>query len=390
MKPRIAVLGAGNGAHAFAGDLGRQGYPVRLYNKFAHEIVHLQAAGGVRLEEAIDGFGPLEMVTTDIEPVISEADIILVVVPAIAHPSMAEACAPYLRDGQIVVLNPGRTGGAMEFRQVMRSQGVTSKVLVAEAQTLLYTCRLSGPASVRIGSIKCQVALSGLPASDTPRVLAALKPIYPQFIPAQDVIETGLANIGAVFHPGTVILSTARIESGVPFEFYRDMTPAVVRLLEAVDEERLTTAQAYGVRATSAFEWLGLSYDGIEGETLYERLHGTDAYAGISAPSSLETRYVLEDVPTGLVPIAALGRLAGLEIRTIGGLVNVACALYHRDFWSEGRNARRLGVAGLNVAEAKALIREEAVAVGQRETRPTPATIRSAAGGLKGGDVPAQ
>ncbi len=364
VKPRMAVLGAGNGAHAFAGDLGKRGYPVRLYNKFAHEIVHLQAAGGVRLEEAIDGFGPLEMVTTDIEPAISEADIILVVVPAIAHAPMAEVCAPYLRDGQIVVLNPGRTGGAMEFRQVLRSKGVTSKVLVAEAQTLLYTCRLSGPASVRVTTVKRQVALAALPASDTPHVLAALNPIYPQFVPAQDVIETGLDNIGAVFHPGTVILSAARIESGVAFEFYRDMTPAVVRLLEAVDEERLATAQAYGVQATSASEWLGLSYDGIEGETLYERLHSNPAYAGISAPSSLETRYVLEDVPTGLVPIASFGRLAGLEMPAIGGLVDVACAMYRRDFWREGRNARRLGVAGLSVTEAKALIRDDGLAVG--------------------------
>ncbi len=365
MAPRIAVLGAGNGAHAFAGDLGRRGYRVRLYNKFAHEIVHLQASGGVRLEDAVEGFGPLEMATTDVEPVVSEADLILVVVPAIAHAAMAEACAPHLRDGQVIVLNPGRTGGAMEFRQVLRDCGVTARVLVAEAQTLLYTCRLSGPACVRVTTIKRQVPLAALPARDTPQVLSVLNPIYPAFVAAADVIETGLDNIGAVFHPGTVILSAARIESGVPFEFYRDMTPAVVRLLETVDEERLATARAYGVRATSASEWLGLSYDGIEGGTLYERIHSNRAYAGISAPSSLETRYVLEDVPTGLGPIASFGRLAGLEMRAIGGLVDVACALYRRDFWREGRNSERLGIAGLSVDEAKALIRDEPFVAGQ-------------------------
>ncbi|MDA8219948.1 MAG: NAD/NADP octopine/nopaline dehydrogenase family protein [Dehalococcoidales bacterium] len=369
-NPTIAVLGAGNGAHAFAGDLGRRGYRVRLYNKFAHEIAHLQAAGGVQLEDAIVGFGPLEMVTTDIEPVVSGADLILVVVPAIAHAAMAEACAPYLRPGQIVVLNPGRTGGAMEFRQILRGRGVDGGVLVAEAQTLLYTCRLSGPACVRVTTIKRQVPLAALPARDTPAVLSVLNSIYPQFVAAADVIETGLDNIGAVFHPATVILSAARIESGVQFEFYRDMTPAVVRMLEAVDEERLATAEAYGVRATSASDWLGLSYDGIEGETLYERLRSNPAYAGISAPTSIETRYVLEDVPTGLVPIASLGRLAGLEMSTIGGLVDVACALYRRDFWREGRNSDRLGIAGLSVDEAKTLIRDEPVVAGQASSLP--------------------
>ena len=146
MQPVIAVLGAGNGAHAFAGDLGLRGYSVRLYNRFAHEIVDLRAAGGVWLEGSIEGFGPVEMVANDLAPVLAGAGIILVVVPAIAHAHMADACAPHLRDGQVIVLNPGRTGGALEFRHILRLHGVTAKVLVAEAQTLLFTCRISGPA----------------------------------------------------------------------------------------------------------------------------------------------------------------------------------------------------------------------------------------------------
>jgi hypothetical protein len=41
------------------------------------------------------------------------------------------------------------------------------------------------------------------------------------------------------------------------------------------------------------------------------------------------------------------------------GLVNICCALYQHDFWQEGRNAARMGVAGLSVDEAKAIIRDE-------------------------------
>lgn len=115
MSSHIAVLGAGNGAHAFAGDLALRGYRVRLYNKFPHEIVDLQAAGGVTMEGTLEGFGALDLIATEIEPVVASADIIFVVVPAIAHAFMAEQCAPFLRDGQVVLLNPGRTGGALEF-----------------------------------------------------------------------------------------------------------------------------------------------------------------------------------------------------------------------------------------------------------------------------------
>lgn len=358
MVSHLAVLGAGNGAHAFAGDLALRGHTVRVYNKFAHEIADLQAARGVTLEGAVEGCGALDLVTTDIDPVVRGAGIILVVVPAIAHAFMAEQCAPYLSDGQVILLNPGRTGGALEFSSVLRDLGVKANVFIAEAQTLLYTCRLAGPARVRITMIKREVPLAAFPASDTAAVLARMDLLYPQFVAAADVLETGLDNIGAVFHPSTVLLSAARIESGTPFEFYRDMTPGVVRFLEAIDAERVAVARAFGVKAQSACEWLERSYAGIEGSNLYERIQSNAAYRGIQAPRTLDNRYIWEDVPTGLVPIVSLGELAGVELPASRGIVNVAGALYRRDFWKEGRNAQRLGIAGMSISEIKRVVRD--------------------------------
>ncbi|MGE5140593.1 MAG: NAD/NADP octopine/nopaline dehydrogenase family protein, partial [Rudaea sp.] len=368
--PRIAVLGAGNGAHAFAGDLAMRGYPVRVYNKFADEIAALQSARGVTSEGVIEGFGALELVTTEIAPVLDGAEFILVVVPATAHAFMAEVCAPHLQDGQVIVLNPGRTGGALEFHNVLERLGVTARVLVAEAQTLLYTCRISGPARVRISSVKHRVSLGAFPARDTAQVLAQLSPLYPQFVAAADVLETGLDNIGAMIHPTTTVLSVGRIESGVPFMFYRDMTPAIVRLIEAVDAERLAVAKAYGVHAQSACEWLARSYDGITGDTLYDRIQSNVAYKGILAPQTINTRYLWEDVPTGLVPIVALGRTAHLELPASQGVVNLACALLGRDLASEGRNARQLGIEGLSIAQIKAKVRGEEFFAERRKPMP--------------------
>ncbi|HID87154.1 MAG TPA: NADP transhydrogenase subunit alpha, partial [Anaerolineae bacterium] len=58
-KPKVAILGAGNGAHAMAGHLGMKGFPIRLYNKFEEEIVAMRERGGVTMEGAVEGFGPL-------------------------------------------------------------------------------------------------------------------------------------------------------------------------------------------------------------------------------------------------------------------------------------------------------------------------------------------
>ena len=357
MKPQIAILGAGNGAHAFAGDLAMRGYPVRLYNKFANEITDLQNARGVTCEGVLEGFGALELITTDIAPVVADADLIFIVVPANAHAFMAEACAPHLRNGQTIILNPGRTGGALEFRSVLNHLHVPARVFIAEAQTLLYTCRISGPARVRISMVKREVTLAAFPARDTQVVLERLHPLYPQFVAAVDVLETGLDNIGAMFHPTTTILSVGRIESGVPFEFYRDMTPSIARFIQVMDDERLAVAKAYGTQAQSACEWLARSYPGITGDTLYERIQSNAAYRGIAAPRSIDARYIWEDVPTGLVPMVALGRIANVPMPACEGLVNVACALLGRDFWQEGRNAQQLGIEGLNVEQVKTMVK---------------------------------
>jgi opine dehydrogenase len=349
----VAILGAGNGAHAIAGHLATKGFPVRLYNKFEEELVAMRERGGVTLEGAVEGFGPIELATTDPAPVVGWADVIMVVVPAFAHRFMARACAPYLRDDQIVVLNPGRTGGALEFVHVLRQEGVTAHVMVAEAQTLIYACRILGPARVRILGIKQQVPVATLPATEMPRVTNVVGRLYPQFVCAANVLETSLDNIGAVFHPSTMLLNANRIEAGEEFDFYRGMTPMVVGFLEVIDDERMAVARAYGVRAESAAVWLARAYEDIHGATLYERIQSNDAYRGIRAPKTLHMRYLTEDVPCGLVPLVSLAETAGVATPASRGVVDVACGLLKRDFWAEGRGLGRLGLEGMTVDAIK-------------------------------------
>lgn len=347
----VAVLGAGNGAHAIAGHLALKGFTVHLYNKFEEEIVHIREQGGVMVEGAVEGFGRLELVTTDIASALDGARVIMVVVPAFVHRFIAKACAPHLQDGQAVVLNPGRTGGALEFANVLREKGVTAQVKVAEAQTLIYACRISGPARVMIQGIKKRVPLATLPATDTPAVMEIVRTLYPEFTPAANVMETSLDNIGAVFHPATVVLNVNRIEAGEAFDFYGGMTPTGTHLLEAIDRERTAVARAFGVEMESAREWLLSTYEGVQGETLYECIQSNRAYVGIKAPTSLKARYIFEDVPTGLVPIASLGSLAGVSTPICRAIVDVCCALFDRDFWAEGRTAENLGLGEMNVWE---------------------------------------
>ncbi len=354
--PKVAILGAGNGAHAIAGHLGMQGIPVRLYNKFEEEIVGMQARGGVTMEGVVEGFGPVELVTTDPAPVVGWADVIMVVVPAFVHRFIAETCAPHLRDGQIVVLNPGRTGGVLEFANVWHEMGVQAQVRLAEAQSLIYACRLSGPAQVRITGIKRQLLLAAFPATETTTVLETVNRLYPQFKPAANILEISFDNIGAVFHPGAVVLNANRIEAGQEFEFYQDMTPSIVHFLEVIDRERLAVAHAFGVEIDSARDWLLKTYEGVTGETLYDCIQSNRAYEGIKAPKSLKVRHIIEDIPTGLVPLASLGDLAGVPTPACRAIIDICCMLLDRDFWVEGRTVENLGLAGMSVEEIRQFV----------------------------------
>ncbi|MGE5599492.1 MAG: NAD/NADP octopine/nopaline dehydrogenase family protein [Bacteroidota bacterium] len=357
--PRFCVLGAGHGGMAMAGHLATMGVPVRIYNRSEPRIAPIQLTGGIELSGAVEGFGSVEMATTDVERAVAGADVLMVVVPANGHRFMAEKVAPHLADGQIVVLNPGRTGGAFEFRHVLRERGVKADVIVAEAQTLIYAARAINPAQVRIHGIKNTIPVAALPGQRTVEALKVIRRVYPQFVPGDNVLKTSLDNIGAIFHPALMVLNAARIESTRgEFQFYMEgITPSVARILEAVDAERVAVAEALGIRAMTAREWLYVAYDAA-GKTLYDAIRNNPGYEGITAPSIVDHRYIWEDVPMSLVPIASLGDLVGVETPTIRALIYLASLANATDYWAAGRTVERMGLAGLSVRDIRHLALE--------------------------------
>ncbi len=107
------VIGAGHGGKAMAAHLALMGFEVTLYNRTPGSVAVIKARGGIELESyegGPRGFAELALVTSDMGEALEQAEIVMVVVPSTAHADIARKAAPHLRDGQIVVLNPGRTG----------------------------------------------------------------------------------------------------------------------------------------------------------------------------------------------------------------------------------------------------------------------------------------
>jgi opine dehydrogenase len=358
----FTVIGAGHGGKAMAGHLGLMGFPTTLYNRTASHIAAIKQLGGIDItsfEGGPRGIGKLAKVTSDMRDALKKADMIMVVVPSSAHEDIAKKCAPHLKDGQVVVLHPGRTCGAIEFVKILRDLKCKADVTVAEAETFIYASRTDGPAEARIFRIKDAIPIAALPATRTQLVLDRIHEAYPEFIDGGNVLQTGLNNMGAIFHPALTILNTGWIESTHgDYQFYIEgVTPSVARVLEVLDRERVTVASSLGIRARTALEWLELSYD-AKGEDLNEAIHNQQGYYGIKAPPTLNHRYIFEDVPMSLVPIVSLGQRYGVSVRAMDSLIRLASIIHRTDYWRRGRTIDKLGINDLSVGELTAYVNE--------------------------------
>src|SRR5512143_2630382 len=361
-KFNITVVGAGHGGKAMAAHLALMEFPTVLYNRTADHVAAIKELGGIYLESyegGPRGFGNLQLVTSNIAEALENAHMVMVVVPSSAHADIAKSCAPYLKDGQVVVLHPGRTCGAIEFSKVIRDSGCSADVTIAEAETFIYASRSDGPAQSRIFRIKEAVPLAALPATRNQLVLEHIHEVFPQFIDGGNVLQTGMNNMGAIFHPALTILNSGWIESTHgDFQFYIDgVTPAVARVLEALDRERVTVAASIGIRARTGMEWLKLSYDAV-GEDLNEAIHNQPGYYGIKAPPTLNHRYIFEDVPMSLVPIASLGQRYGVSVPGMDGIIKLASIIHRTDYWRRGRTIEKLGINNLSTDELIHYVKE--------------------------------
>ncbi len=351
---RYAVIGAGNGGKAMAAYLALLGIQVTLYNRTSRHVEIIRLRGGIDLESPTEphGFGKIYKVTDNMEEALREADIVMVVVPSSAHYDIAKAAAPFLRDDHIVILNPGRTGGTLEFRYTLAQENCPANPIISEAETFIFASRSEGPSQARIFRIKEAVPLAALPATRTAEVLEAIRPAFPQFIDGKNVLQTGLNNMGAIFHPALALLNAGWIEAtSGDFQFYVDgVTPSVAKVLEVLDRERVTVASAIGIRARNAMEWLELAYNAT-GENLYEAMHNQTGYYGIKAPGTLNHRYITEEIPMSLVPIASFGSTYGVSVNGINSIINLACFIHGTDYRRKGRTVERLGIKELSVGE---------------------------------------
>ena len=324
-KP-IAIIGAGNGGQTTAAWLANQGYKTRIFDVMEDTVAKLNELGGVNIYGNTDypGFGKIEFATTDMEKAIEGCELILLILPENYHDSIAVKMAPYLKDGQIVVLNPASGLGAISFKKALTDAGCTADVTLAVTCTLLFAARIKETGDVLVTGQKTELSIVAIPNSKREIIKEAIYPVFSQHHFIDNSIQLALDNLNLIFHPGPTLLYTAQIEKGEKFNYYNDMVPSQITLMKALDRERMAICAAYGVKLPDAEAAFALEYS-YEGD-LYTMLKNAECYKGIMGPNSLQVRYLLEDVPFSLRSVQILGKIAKVPTPVID-----SCLLYTSD-----------------------------------------------------------
>ena len=358
---KIAVLGSGNGGCAVAFDCAAHGHQVSLFDfeQFPTNIKAVQENSGIHCEGEIKGFQPVAYAGHEIEKALHGADIIYTVGPAYSTKPFAEVCRPHLKEGQMVIVCPSSCAGAIAFKKGAGLELRDEDILVAETSTLPYAVRLIEPGKIRIfNKLKGGLFLAAVPAKNTLDVMEQVRDVYPVMSVAKNVLQTSLQNGNPVIHPTITLMNVALIErTQGDFDFYHDgVTPAVGRLIEGVDKERIAIGEKLGVKVIPDPE-LGVVQGYMTEATYHTGFVTSPGFAGVKAQPSLDYRYFNEDVGYGLVFLQKLGEQVGVATPIMSAVISLVSLLMNRDYLGEAlRTMETLGLANYNAKELENLL----------------------------------
>jgi opine dehydrogenase len=359
----VAIIGAGIGGLYLLAELGIVGFKLRLYDIDNSKLSEIRARGGVDVEGERGGFAAVERTASDLASSVDGADVIIVVTGGNTQAVVARSLAPLLKDGQVILLVQGNTGGSLVVRQALDDAGCRATVDVAEMDNYPYSCWRLSPTRIRPIVKKRWLQIATFPGNRISAVFPRFSTLFPEAVGAPNILYTGFTNANAMLHVANCVANAGRIENGDGYKFYAEgVTPAVAQLYEAINTERVAVAAALGASVPTLADWFERVY-GVREATLVEtcqRLtYNSDGpYQATGTPKSLNHKFITEDVPTGLIPMSALGAAAGVGTPAINALIEIVRSMTGKDFAAEGRTLERLGLNGMGGPQIRRVMKE--------------------------------
>lgn len=343
---RFTVIGSGNSGLIHAAKIYEKGFEVGVLKTSDYGDMdffnRISAKSAYNVDDETNGTHHFEakmaFITRDIKKAVEFADVLFVMTTTRQHEDVAQKIAPFVRDGQIIILVPGYMGSLI-FKKYIKKD-----VTYSEWETTAYNGRIMNSEYVRITFYNPRNAISTLPCSKSQEVLDILSKCFDntRYL-RNNILESALHNPNMIVHPIGVLFSAARIEhSKGEFWMYKEaFTPSVVKVINAFDKCKNQVLAAFGCPPLDYFDaakWRNeedLSKDAME-------VFHSFADSSNKGPMSINHRYLNEDVPMGLGLLTSIGKIAGVDMAIPESIMALASALLQKDFKSQARSIQYL------------------------------------------------
>ena len=346
---RVSILGAGSAAYGAAAQLFLCGHDPMLWSPSGQSTLELAAGALLRATTAIEtSFHP--RIASSASEAVSSADVVMLALPGNAHKMALEATAEHLRERQPVIISSHASFGALYLSKLLAARGVRAPIIAWG--TSLTTGRKQAPTEVNVGSLRSRIDIATVPEAGLDEGHALCTALFgDRFVKRDGVLAIALSNLNPQNHLAIALFNLTRMERGERWGQAENVTPAVGRVMEALDGERLAIAQAFGLSVRTIKEHYAFSYHLPVGSIaeMNANLHGQGR--GGFGPTTLNSRYVLEDAPFGLFPTVLLGRLADRPAPLHEAGLTMLSAAYGRDFADDNDLLRSLDFAQMTRAE---------------------------------------
>src|SRR4029453_4217658 len=221
--------------------------------------------------------------------------------------------------------------------------GNRAEVAFAETGTLPWLTRKHGPFEDAITIRAKRLATGGLPLCLTDPAPAVIARAFPGVIETcGDALSASLMNAGPILHPPLIIMNAAPLEHFERWDIHKEGTqPAVRRVTDALDAERIATREALGY---SGPHFPLANHYAQEGE---EWMYGRGSHDKLTQSGDwrekivlTQHRYMLEDVRIGLSFLISVGELSGVPTPLARAFLAIGGTVCGEDFMQTGRTLR--------------------------------------------------
>ena len=392
-KKVITVLGAGAVGKTIAADCALAGSEVRICDlpPYAEKsLFGIERAGikfrGLQLNLygfRREGIAYLDMVTNDMAKAVKGAEIVVVAVPCVAHKIFFEKLIPLLEDGMAIHIFPDNYG-SMILRKMMREAGCEKKVIVGGWSSSPYGTRVVKQGGVALPEVDVEYRAITLRGSAMPHCdqeafiesgkhIGALDSVYEGEGPGlgDTAMDIGFSNVNPILHAPGVILGVGVMENfGVLFGTHKEdfsiythaYCPSISKVQYALYCEEVALAEALGVgmqkydeeKFYSRESILGAEYMGDDYVIPFEDINHVAMGTG---PTSVNSRYLTEDIPVGCHIFHLLGKLLGVKTPIIDSMITLASTMLDTDYFKNGYTLEDIGIGGMTVEEINKYLR---------------------------------